>query len=217
MWRCDLSLASDFQRRYVVATREQSCATVLEPHKLRQVALTVNAEEFDPERMECINIAAMISDSPYEKKVVNGHEQSVLKGSPENSEAIVKVVAFPGLVVHRQGGGALAKRLLEEEEEARDYQHTKAPPDVTRARQMAMHGDDKLTGDEGFRTRVLCKSVVHLIWGRQRLLTKEAGTSAHLDAMRDGQEKKYEDDRKGFIELYDYFLKTNPDASISLG
>lgn len=165
--------------------------------------------------MECINISAMISDSPYEKKIVNGHERPVLKGSPENAEAIVKVVAFPGLVVHRQGGGALAKRLLAEE--ARDYQHIKAPPDVLRARRMGTDGDDKLTGDEGFRTRVICKSVVHLIWGRQRLLTKEAGTSAHLDAMRDGREKKYEDDRKGFVELYDYFLETNPDASRSLG
>ena len=164
--------------------------------------------------MECINIATMISDSPYEKKVIDGHERSVLKGSQENAEAIVKVVAFPGLVVHRQGGGALAKRLLQEE--ARDDQHTNAPPDVMRARRMALAGDDKLTGDEGFRTRVICKSVVHLIWGRQRLLTREAGTSAHLDAMRDGQEKKYEDDRKGFIELYDYFLNTNPDASRSL-
>lgn len=72
---------------------------------------------------------------------------------------------------------------------------------------------DKLTGEEGFRTRVLCKSVVHLIWGRQRLLTREAGTSAHIDDMRDGKVKKYEDDRQGYIELYDYFLQMNPDAA----
>lgn len=158
--------------------------------------------------MECINIADMISNSPFEKKIIDGHERSVLKQPTEDSEAIVKIVAFPGLVVHGQGGGALAKRLLHEE--ANDYQHTNAPPDVQRARRMA--GGDKLTGNEGFRTRVICKSVVHLVWGKQRLLTREAGTSAHIDAMRDGKEKKYEDDRKGFVELYDYFLEVNPHA-----
>ena len=57
------------------------------------------------------------------------------------------------------------------------------------------------------------RQVVHLIWGRQRLLTREAGTSAHIDAVRDGKEKKYEDDRKGYIELYDYFLQKNPNAA----
>jgi hypothetical protein len=176
--------------------------------------LTISPEEFDPERMECINIADMISNSPYEKKIIRGHETSVIKEGAANSEAIVKVVAFPGLVVHRQGGGALAKRLLQKE--TSDSQHIDAPPDVLRARRMGMRDDDNLTGDEGFRTRVLCKSVVHLVWGRQRLLTKEAGTSAHLDAKRDGKEQKYEDDRKGFIELYDYFLEHNPYASRAL-
>ena len=122
-----------------------------------------------------MNIGDMISKSPFEKKVVDGYERSVLKEPTEDSEAIVKIVSFPGLVVHRQGGGALAKRLLKEEEEANNAQHARVPPDVQRARRMAE--GDKLTGDEGFRTRVLCKSVVHLIWGRQRLLTREAGTS----------------------------------------
>lgn len=171
--------------------------------------LTTNIEEFEPERMECINIADMISNSPYEKQTVNGRDRSVLKGPAEKAEAIVKIVAFPGLVVHRQGGGALAKRLLAEEEH--DYEDSRVPPDVLRSRRMAADAD-KLTGNEGYRTRVLCKSVVHLIWGKQRLLTKEAGTAAHLDAMRDGNEKKYEDDRRGFVELYDYFLRTNPEA-----
>lgn len=164
--------------------------------------------------MECINIGDMISNSPFEKKIIDGHERSVLKEQTEDSEAIVKIVAFPGLVVHRQGGGALAKRLLTEEKEADDNQHARLPPDVQRARRMG--GGDKLTGDEGFRTRVLAKSVVHLIWGRQRLLTREAGTSVHIDAVRDGKEKKYEDDRKGYIELYDYFLKNNPDVARAL-
>jgi hypothetical protein len=172
-------------------------------------------EEFDPDRMECINIGDMISNSPFEKKIVDGYERSVLKEQTEDCEAIVKIVSFPGLVVHRQGGGDLAKCLLKEEEEENNAQHARVPPDVQRARRMAE--GDKLTGDEGLRTRVLCKSVVHLIWGRQRLLTREAGTSAHIDAMRDGKEKKYEDERKGYIELYDYFLQKNPDAARQLG
>jgi hypothetical protein len=175
----------------------------------------VSTEEFDPDRMECINIGDMITNSPYEKKIVDGYERSVLREQTENCEAIVKIVSFPGLVVHRQGGGALAKCLLKEEKEADDNQNARVPPDVQRARRMAE--GDKLTGDEGFRTRVICKSVVHLIWGRQRLLTREAGTSAHIDAMRDGKGKKYEDDRKGYIELYEYFLQKNPDAARSLG
>jgi hypothetical protein len=165
--------------------------------------------------MECINIVDMISNSPFEKRIVDGYERSVLKEQTEDSEAIVKIVCWPGLVVHRQGGGELARRLLKEEEEANNSQHARLPPDVQRARRMAE--GDKLTGDEGFRTRVLCKSVVHLVWGRQRLLTREAGTSAHIDAMRDGKGKKYDDDRKGYIELYDYFLQMNPDAARSLG
>lgn len=169
-------------------------------------------EEFDPDRMECLNIASMITKSPYEKKNLNGHERSVLtNGSQETSEAIVQVVAFPGLVVHRKGGGALAKRLLEEE--ARSDRDSNLPPDVQRSRRMGPDGREyQHTGEEGFRTRVICKSV-HLIWGKQRLLTREAGTLAHLDAMRDGKEKKYEADRKSYVELYDHFLETNPDAS----
>jgi len=161
--------------------------------------------------MECINIGSMISNSPFEKKIVNGREQSALREPTDKDEAIVKIVAFPGLVVHRQGGGALAKRLLAEEDQTNDHQHANLPPDIQRVRRMAI--GDKLTGDEGFRTRVMCKSVVHLIWGSQRLLTREAGTSAHIDAMRDGKEKKYQDDRKGYIELYDHFLANNPDAA----
>ena len=70
-----------------------------------------------------------------------------------------------------------------------------APPDVRHSRRMARDSPWSLTGDEGFRTRILCKGVVHLVWGQQRLLTKEAGTSRYLDAVRDGNEAKYEVDQ----------------------
>lgn len=170
--------------------------------------LTHATEEFDPERMECLNIASMIRNSPYEKESVRGHDRSVLKGPQEKSEAIVQVVVFPGLVVHRQGGGALAKTLLEKEAN----NDSSLPPDVQRSRRMGQNGRE-YTGDEGFRTRVICKSVVHLIWGKQRLLTKEAGTSAHLDAMRDNKMDKYAEDKSRCIELFDHFMTTNADVA----
>lgn len=162
--------------------------------------------------MECLNIESMTQASPYKKEDIDGRERSVLVGDEDQSQAIVKVVAFPGLVVHRQGGGALAKKQLAEERK----EDPNVPPDVRNSRRMARDSAFNLTGDEGFRTRVLCKSVVHLMWGRQRLLTREAGTSVHLDAMRDGNEARYENDRRGFVELYDVFLKRNPMASAAL-
>ncbi|KAM0720156.1 hypothetical protein Q7P37_004292 [Cladosporium fusiforme] len=165
---------------------------------------------FKDDRMECLNLESMIKASPYARENANGHETTVLVGPPEQAEALVKIVAFPGLVVHRKGGGSLASRLLHEERSQQD--DPRMPPDVLEARRRERGSPFNITGDEGFRTRLLCKSVVHLIWGRQRLLTREAGTSAHLDAMRDGNLEKYDDDRQGFIELYDYFKRQNLNA-----
>jgi hypothetical protein len=68
--------------------------------------------------------------------------------------------------------------------------------------------DGKYTGLEGFRTKTICKAVVNLQWGKQRLLTKEAGTSNYLDAVRDGS-SKYKDDVVGWRELWDIFLEQN--------
>lgn len=163
--------------------------------------------------MECFNLEPMIRASPYSKEVNDGIETAVLIGPPEEAEAIVKVVAFPGLVAHRQGGGALAQRLLREERSQKD--DPRLPPDVSKAQRMSRDSPFNLDGTEGFRTRVLCKSVVHLTWGRQRLLTREAGTSAHLDAIRDGDLEKYDVDRLGFVELYDYFMRHNAQAPAS--
>ena len=74
-------------------------------------------------------------------------------------------------------------------------------------------GKGELTGEEGFRTTILGKSAVVLQWGNQRLLTKEAGTSAHIDAMRSGKQQKYDDDYVGFVELYDLFMDWNSKTS----
>jgi hypothetical protein len=171
----------------------------------------MEAEEFDPERMECMNITSMMQNSPYEiKKQPNGQpDRSVLRGPTENKEAIVRITAFPCVVAHRQGGGQLAKRLLDEEEREEKKSGIHLPPDVKQSRDISR--GPPLNGTEGFRTRVICKSVVHLQWGKQRLLTKEAGTSRHLDAMRDGKMAKYEDDRWGFVELFDHFLDVHKD------
>lgn len=150
----------------------------------------------------------MINTSPYSKEVTDGYEETVLVGPPEESEAIVKIVAFSGLVAHRQGGGELAQRQIQEE--AIKQNPSKDPQDAWGAHQIEK--GSSFTGDEGFRTRVLCKSVVHLIWGQQRLLTREAGTSTHLDALRSGRMDKYDVDREGFVELYEYFLQHNAQA-----
>jgi len=175
-------------------------------HVISKRSLTdMESEEFDPERMECLNTTSMIKNNPYEIK----EKRSVLKGATEKSEAIVRITAFPGLVAHRKGGGLLAKDLLAEEKRKDRLSEIHLPPDVKRSRDM--HPEKKFTGKEGFRTRVICKSVVHLQWGQQRLLTKEAGTSRHLDAMRYGGMAKYEEDRRGFVELFDYFLEVHPD------
>ena len=152
--------------------------------------------------MECLNLSDMIKASPYDKKTVNGSDRAILRPNNEDqSEAVVRVVCFPGLIAYRQHGGDLAKRELDEENRRPDT----APSDVRRHR---MQGQGGRTGEEGFRTRVLCKSVVLLQWGRQRWLKKEAGTSAHLDDMKViGGMKKYTDDYTGFVELYDEFRK----------
>lgn len=175
-------------------------------HVISKRSLTdMESEEFDPERMECLNTTSMIKNNPYEIK----EKRSVLKGATEKSEAIVRITAFPGVVAHRQGGGQLAKRLLDEEEREERKSGIHLPPDVKQSRDISR--GPPLNGTEGFRTRVICKSVVHLQWGKQRLLTKEAGTSRHLDAMRDGKMAKYEDDRWGFVELFDRFLDVHKD------
>lgn len=164
---------------------------------------TFKDEEFEPSRMECLNLKEMIQGSPYDKHIINGIERAVLQdGREHESEAIVRIVCFPGCVAYQKGGGELAQKELAQEREREGH----VPEDVQRQRSMyANRGRGPLTGDEGFRTRVLCKSVVLLQWGQQRLLTKEAGTSRHIDAMRSGDGKKYEEDYQGFVELYDLY------------
>ena len=160
---------------------------------------TFKDEEFVPGRMECRNISKMISESPYEKTHQDGHDRAVLNaGSEDRNEAIVEIVCFPGVVAYRKGGGALADKELGNDA----VENSRAPPDVQHLR-----AHEVVSKDSGYRSRVICKAVVHLKWGRQRLLTKEAGTSAHLDATRDGTEQKYVDDYKGTVELYDLYRK----------
>lgn len=155
-------------------------------------------EEFDPSRMECINLRAMIEQSPYEKKKVEGRERAVLaKGCEDRCEAIVRIVCFPGLVVYRSQGGKLATKELQDEKNGRPGFE---PPDVVA--QNARHGQTTVT--QGYRSKVICKGVVFGAWDKQRLLTKEAGTSAHIDAQRPGGSmQKYDDDYVGFVDLMD--------------
>lgn len=156
-------------------------------------------EEFDPARMEAINLCQMIQSSPYDKKKVGGVQRAVLReGLEHQKEAIVRIVTFPGIVAYRQYGGRLAAAELAAEGEAEKGQ----PEDVLRARDRFGQG---VTAKQGFRSRLITKSVVYLEWGQQRLLTKEAGTSAHLDAVRDDNTSKYTDDSSRIKELYTWY------------
>jgi hypothetical protein len=162
---------------------------------------TFKDEEFDPARMEVLNLADMIKDSPYVKRDIDGCQRAELRPNHEDkSEAIVRIVAFPGIVAYRQGGGELGKaQLAQEDRSARGMS-----PDVSRVQLQRQQGEN-ITEKSGFRTKLIAKATVHLQWGRQRLLTKEAGTSRHLDAMRDGNLSKYDKDYQGagYVELFD--------------
>ncbi|KXT05222.1 hypothetical protein AC578_8417 [Pseudocercospora eumusae] len=173
---------------------------------------TFKDEEFEPARMECYNLDDMISHSPYDKKKMQGNfERAILReGEEHRGEAIVRVVCFPGLVAYRQYGGDVAVSEIKADE--RENSH--APEDVQRAR---MRYGEKLDANNGFRSRVICKSLVQLQWGKQRLLTREAGTSAHIDAVKSGNMKKYEDDSKNVKELYDIFEKEQGKKSKKAG
>lgn len=188
---------------------------------------TFKDEEFEPARMECFNLKDMISTSPYKKvggdKDSKGPVRAVLdqdlKDAKNRAEAIVRVVCFPGLVAYRQHGGHLAERELEDEENERRSREGRRnlPKDVQRQQRLIASREPKMTGGEGFRTCVISKSVVLLQWGKQRLLTKEAGTSRHIDAMKSKNGmKKYEENYKGFVELYDVYkeAKLNPTIAV---
>lgn len=160
---------------------------------------TFKDEEFEPARMEAINLEYMIQSSPYDK-VTNSHgERAVLREGKKSdeSEAIVRIVAFPGIVAYRQYGGLLADNEIGHEKVLnRGY-----PEDVRE------RFGEPTTAKKGFRSRLISKSVVYLVWGKQRLLTKEAGTSAHLEAMRDGKMAKYTKDSQEVVELYALWQK----------
>ncbi|GAB1741747.1 hypothetical protein NU219Hw_g7157t1 [Hortaea werneckii] len=164
---------------------------------------TFKDEEFEPGRMECVNLQQMLDESPYQKLDVQGRVRPQLQpGQEHRNEAIVRVVCFPGLVAYRQGGGELGEKLLAERDRRRGKESS-VPRDVQMAQARSR---DTVSVDDGYRTKVICKAVVYLTWGKQRLLTREAGTSAHLDAMRD-HSNKYLEDRKGFKELWDIFCE----------
>lgn len=178
---------------------------------------TLKDEEFEPARMECINLNEMIRESPYDRQTVRGRERSILrKGRDSQGQAIVRVVCFPGVQAFRQGGGELAKRQLANESIGKDIDDANAPPDVLDVRRKIKdrYGEE-YTGNEGFRTRVISKGVVLLQWGQQRLLTKEAGTSIHIDAVKSGNFDRYRKDAEGHVELFKLFQERTKSARSS--
>lgn len=148
--------------------------------------------------MECYNLHEMILNSPFEREVVHHRERAVLRegANEERKEAIVKIVCFPGLEAYRKGGGALAEEELARGRNRPDH----APPDVQAARK---RNGESYKATDGYRSKTICKSVVYLVWDKQRLLTREAGTSRHIDAVRSGDMSRYTKDYEGFVELYD--------------
>lgn len=170
-------------------------------------------EVFEPARMESMNLRAMLESTPWVTKKVaagaaaaTGPAATVLRdGQEKRSQSLVQVVVFPGLVAWRQGGGERAKeeirRAIKEE--------AALPPDVRLAWRKGGDAARNLTGNDGYRTRVLAKGVVFLHWSRQRLLTLEAGTSAHHDAVSNGETGKYREDYEGFVELWPLWLQRN--------
>lgn len=161
---------------------------------------TFKEEQFEPSRMWCLNIGDMRRNSPYElKKNDQGREYAKLRNAEDDgnrSEAIVRVVCFPGLVAYRQHGGARAVRLLRAE--GRHNQHV--PEDV---RLMRRRTGDECSAEMGFRTRILGKSVVLLKWAKQRRMVREAGTSAARN--RSEEEIREIEKSDGHEELWDMF------------
>ena len=154
-------------------------------------------EEFDAASNECLNLEYMIRESPYEKKSSKGTQRAMLKPDQDHrTQAIIQIVCFPGLTIYRRGGGNIAQQELAKE----TAQNQAFPADVREQRLRGMPGLK-----DGLRTKMLVKSVVTLIWGQQRLLTKEAGTAAHIDAKRTGDTDKYDEDLAGCVELMELF------------
>lgn len=152
--------------------------------------------------------------TPYVKDTSGGYTTAVLRPwMEERSEAVIQVTCFPGLVKYEKGGGDFAVQQLADEKAAAEVQVGRLPPDVQAHRRLlnaANRSSNKPAADSGFRTRMICKSVVYLQWSRQRLLTKEAGTSVHIDAMagRNGQTMdRYDKDNAKYVELWDLFQK----------
>lgn len=170
-------------------------------------------ETFDPARQECYNLEAMMRNSPYDRDTSRGYTVAVLRaGMEDRSEAITQITCFPGLVKYEKGGGDLAAQRLADEHHADEERMTRLPADV-QAHHRRTHVAGRFsepTVNSGFRTRTICKSVVYLQWSRKRLLTEEAGTSVHIDAMagRNGRTmERYEKDCAKYVELDDLFQR----------
>nr|POE59290.1 hypothetical protein CFP56_24559 [Quercus suber] len=159
---------------------------------------TFKDEELDPARMEPRNLAALHETSPWQRPAP-GHERPTLApGTEHRQQALVRIVGFPGLVSYRQGGGGVARLALVNEARGAST----LPGDVRAARKGQERGEC-----EGFRTRVLCKASVQIQWGRQALLTQEAGTGRHLEAMANGDLGRYEEDKCDRKELFAIYAK----------
>ena len=167
--------------------------------------------EFAPADMEFTNRLETMENNPYEKD--QGSRPVLKSGQEDRPQAIVQIVCFPGLIAYRGGGGPLAEKELEAERATRPPgKRGSFEPNCKRSVRMEDHrlrqrSAKEFSSIEGYRSRTLCKSVVVLRWGKQRLLTRTAGTYEHRQAVKDGNMAKYEEDEFHHWGLYETALK----------
>ena len=164
---------------------------------------TFKDELWESKRMECLNLEQILSQSPYKLTKGPGWKATEVtlvwdqdEAARRNEQSLVDIVCFPGLMSYRQGGGPTALKELQEQEKERNPEGS------------GRNLDEE--SKKGFRNRVLAKALVSLKWGKQSLLSAEAGTSRHLEAMKKKDMSRYEQkpEEEGILPLMVMFNKT---------
>lgn len=112
-------------------------------------------EEFDPRRMECLNLREMQESCPLQD--INDKDEIIKANDPDgdpSNVALVRIICAYGCVAYRQGGGELGKRLLREEE---GVPNPMLPPELQGTHLLHKPRDRKITAEDGFRTKTLAK------------------------------------------------------------
>lgn len=106
----------------------------------------------EPVQMDILNFNEMCKELDKEKK------------EDDLGEALVKIVCAFQLVAFRKGGGVMAERILEREENGVDYS---VAPELRHRPRNEYYGRI-ITAQDGFRSKYLAKAVVVGRWGQPR-------------------------------------------------